>query len=1058
MKKLVCLLLFLFLVGSLLSMNTNASAPEKINLSFLQEVSNDPDLISVLVELKSDAVVAFAWKSFQQRNHFQTNSFVYGSNDEDKYRSKVTAEQDHWVKELSHQGISFHERYRCTDVMNSVALDVKGTDLSKLSQLPSINQIFDERGKFYPNRAIAVETTGAKNAWAGSGLNTGITGKGVLVGVLDTGLDKTHMNTGEFKSRVEGGYDFADGDADFDDTQIGHGTHVAGIIGGKGKKETQQGMAYDAKFRIYKVFSSKGGGGKGIGEAIDKSVKEKCNVINMSLGSEGEPNNTAKKNPYYGNIIENASKAGTMVVASAGNSGSRGKNQPFSAGSPGIVEDTFCIAAANDRPVVTFSVKSGKNKASKNIKMNQAAGTPLFDDTFSNLEIVLCGYGKVDEFEEDVTDKIALIKRGPKEDAENGIKPLTFKEKMENAMAKGAKAVLLYNHTPIEIISPAVSLDGFTGEEKLIPVSMMSLGDGEWLLSILTEPYEIEFTTKLWTNVASFSSMGPTPDGFFKPEIIAPGTSIVSTYLKGKYIPMSGTSMSSPVVTGLVALLKQAYPKWNTDQIKSALMNTSDLLINPDNNLPITFLLQGAGEARIDRALVTPALISPRALIVQKNMIQPGDRKPEDPIKFTLESNSTKTETFPLGYKIFKFPDEESHIDVSIDKESVVVPVNGNAAFSVRFDVDWGSMTKNSYEGIIQVGKDLHIPFVIFRSTVLKVPDAISGISIEPKEVTLTKENPKIDIKINFSIYSGTLLKNDEEEGDDNYSNFATVDLLITSDWGESWGKIATFSNYSLGDYEYHWDGKTPDGKFFLPKGVYTVQFQSLGRSTTPDFIGKGEDIPRFTVTESSAPDPLPALLSCQKIIRVNDIFRVFLILPTIQDCTGIEFDLTYDPGSLMGMEIKDGGFLSSDGVNVDFSQEMDDLKGFIHVKILRDENKGISGANAKMVEFDFKAIGEGVLEFSIQSCQIFFVDDTLGSIDLTYPDIRISKSSEFLLADVNEDKIVDQADWVIFMDTFSAKINEKKYQSKCDFNQDQVINFEDFIFLSSEFGKTITE
>lgn len=1016
------------------------------------------NLVPVMVELKTSPVVEFAWKTYLQKNYFQSSSFLYDPNRENEYRQSITLEQTQLIGDLHKQGVSFIEGYRCTDVINSIALEIKGNNLVKLISNPSIKSIFDDRGIFYPNRVIAIETTGAKKAWNRASPLNNITGKGVVVGVLDTGLDKTHMNSGEFKGRVIIGYDFADGDSDFDDTAIGHGTHVAGIIGGKGSDEAKLGMAYDVKYRIYKVFSTSGGGGKGIGEAIDKSVQEKCNVINMSLGSEGSPDVTASNNPYYGNIIKNAVKAGTTVVASAGNSGSRGRFQPFPAGSPGIVEDAFCVAAANDRPNVTFSVKTEKDNAVKFIALNEAGGTPPFDSSYNDLEVVLCGYGKPEEFEQDVTGKIALIERGPKEDKENKITPLKFKEKMENAMTKGAKAVLLYNHTPNEMISPSISVDGLIGNEKLIPVTMMSNADGLWMKSILSDAYQVEFTKKNWETVASFSSMGPTPDGYFKPEIIAPGTNLMSTYLNGRYIPMSGTSMSSPAVTGLVALLKQAYPKWDTDQIKSALMNTAELLINPDNNLPVSFLLQGAGEARIDRALVTPALIFPRALIIQKDIMQPGSIKSNEAVSFTLESNSSKVETFPLQYKIFGFPNENNHIELTFDKESIVVPTNKKVTFSVQFTVDWNSLTKNSYEGIIEVGKDLHIPFVIFKNSVLKVPDVVSGISIEPKEVNLAKENQDEDIKINFSINSGSELPNEEDTSNPNYSNYATVELFITDEFGNAWEKIATFQNYLIGDYEFHWNGKTSDGKYFLPKGKYYIQFRALGTAATPDFISKLAETSNFTVSESSAPDPLPVLFSCNKIITMNDIFKVYLILPDIKDCTGIELDLSYDAARLMGIAIIEPGFLSSDGSQVIFDQKMDDFKGLIHVKMIRNDKAGISGKNEKIIEIDFKAIGDGSLKFVLQSSKLFFTDQTVGRLLPVYPETRISKTSDYLLADINEDKVVDRYDWVLFMDAFSAKINEPNYQSSCDFNQDQVVNVEDFIILSQEYGKAILD
>ncbi|SFS66999.1 S8 family peptidase [Marininema halotolerans] len=111
--------------------------------------------------------------------------------------------------------------------------------------------------------------------------------------------------------------------------------------------------------------------------------------------------------------------------------------------------------------------------------------------------------------------------------------------------------------------------------------------------------------------IASFSSRGPTLDGISKPDIVAPGTDIVSLRVKRCYIDkmspetrvgehyctLSGTSMATPIVAGLVALLITRHPDWSPDQIKEALIkHASD--IQEDKNS------QGAGSAHLDSSLI----------------------------------------------------------------------------------------------------------------------------------------------------------------------------------------------------------------------------------------------------------------------------------------------------------------------------------------------------------------------------------------------------------------------------------------------------------------------
>lgn len=1038
-----------------LPVKASQSLSSKINSTFLTEVCNNRDLIPVMVELVDDPVTVYSSGKFKASHYFDSAKFDYGTNGEDLYRSKLVQKQDVFLKKLQQNGISFSFQYRCLDVLNSLALEVKGVDVKKLMSFSEINLIHDDRIQFYMTRSLASEQTGAKSAWEGVSSLGPITGKGVLVGVLDTGLDKVHMKTGEFVGRVEGGFDVADGDADFDDP-AGHGTHVAGIVGGKGKADYQRGMAYEAKFRIYKVFSNGGNGARSVSQAIDRSVREKCKVINMSLGSEGDASVPAKNNPYYGTIVRNATKAGTMVVASAGNSGSRGKTQAFPAGTPGITEEAFCVAATNDRPVNTFTVTT--NSSTKVIRLAEASGTPIFDSFLNNTKIVSCGYGKLEDFSEDVSGKIALIQRGPKEDKSKGIQPLTFREKMDNAISMGAKAVLMYNHTPREVLSPTVTLNTDKGDEKFIPTAMMSMEDGLWLLTVLSSDYQLAFSSVKQHSVASFSSMGPTPDGFFKPEITAPGTNILSTVPMGNYSAMSGTSMSSPAVTGLVALLKQAYPTWNVDQIKSAFMNTAEILINPINNLPTTFLLQGAGEARIDRALVTPALINPRALIIQKEKIEPGKLKPDQAVTFTLESNSSSNQKFPLSFQIFGFSEDQGLIDISFNKTTVELPANQKADFSATFVINWEQLTKNSFEGIIQIGEDLHIPFVVFRDSVLKLPEAISNISIGQQELTFSADSEVQDIKIKFSLNSGSEYK---ASGETDHTNYASIELFVTDEQGENWGTIAHLSGYVVGNYEYHWDGKGIDGKYFLPKGKFYVQFRIMGsnyddKTTYVYFTTSRNETLKINVLESSVPDPSLALLKGNKIVRMNDIFTVSLLIPEVNQMRGLELELEYDSKKLIGKEVLDAGFLSFDGSSISLEQDIDDDKGLITVKITRDEPSGLSGKYARVIDIVFKAIYTGKLKFSLKTSRILFADESMGRVKLISPDIKISKLDDFLLADLNNDNVVDRYDWALFSEAYPSQTGDSNFNENCDFNQDLMINFEDFLILCKEYGKVV--
>ncbi len=100
----------------------------------------------------------------------------------------------------------------------------------------------------------------------------------------------------------------------------------------------------------------------------------------------------------------------------------------------------------------------------------------------------------------------------------------------------------------------------------------------------------------------------------------APGKQISSAALakrksKGQYEDRyeiwEGTSMATACTSGVVALIKEAHPQWSPHDVKCALMNTADILVNPMNNQPYSYFLQGSGQINAKHAIHTPLLISP---------------------------------------------------------------------------------------------------------------------------------------------------------------------------------------------------------------------------------------------------------------------------------------------------------------------------------------------------------------------------------------------------------------------------------------------------------------
>lgn len=148
------------------------------------------------------------------------------------------------------------------------------------------------------------------------------TGKGVKVAILDTGIDTSHPDL-----KVHGGVSYVKGVKSYNDDE-GHGTHVAGIVAAKDNKIGSVGVAHDAKLYAVKVMDKHGTGTvANLTKGINWSIKNKMNIINMSLGLEEYE--IGDKNFYaFKKSIERAYDAGIIIVASSGNDGKKLVNYP----------------------------------------------------------------------------------------------------------------------------------------------------------------------------------------------------------------------------------------------------------------------------------------------------------------------------------------------------------------------------------------------------------------------------------------------------------------------------------------------------------------------------------------------------------------------------------------------------------------------------------------------------------------------------------------------------------------------------------------------------------
>ncbi|WP_108669099.1 S8 family serine peptidase [Peribacillus acanthi] len=495
---------------------------------------------------------------------------------------------------------------------NGVAMTVPAHEVQTLLSIDGVKAIYeDKQVTVEPPPVTDVEETQTKSAspaldsishiGATKLHDEGITGKGIKVGVIDTGIDYSHP---DLKDAYKGGYDFVNNDADPMETTYeewqksgqpelhplggstyytSHGTHVSGTIAGQGINNTDYavtGVAPGVELYGYKVLGPYGSGSySNIIAGIDRAVSDGMDVINLSLGSSNndplDPTSIA---------INNASLAGTVAVVAAGNAGSN----LYSLGSPATSALALTVGASDYSitvPTATGTVSSSDNLSLTNLRLlAKSYSDDLSIFKTEALSIVDVGLGNQQDYTgKDVNGKIALVARGN----------FSLNEKVTYAKKNGAKAVLLYNNDPAEGQIPHYLGDGFefipaftlTNEQGLQVKEMVKQGNATFTLNTLGELKTSGDT------MAAFSSRGPSYRIYdIKPEVTAPGVGVYSSvpsYVNGiehqgnyeyAYKRASGTSMAAPHVAGAAALLLQSHPDYKPEDVKAALMNTADEL------------------------------------------------------------------------------------------------------------------------------------------------------------------------------------------------------------------------------------------------------------------------------------------------------------------------------------------------------------------------------------------------------------------------------------------------------------------------------------------------
>lgn len=572
-------------------------------------------------------------------------------------------------------------------LINAASVTINYGDLAKLRQVPGVKNVIVMPSFEVPEiNATTVESItpsmryvtpgmGGDRAW-----DVGYKGEGMAVAIIDTGLcfanpafaieptdqtnlaytkadiqsildsnllhaeqldETTAIDTVYYSSKVPFGFSYGDGIANFgsdDNTWMGHGSHVAGIVAGNLPEDLQKefqmetlGLAPEAQLVIMKVFDMYGDCYLDyLVAAIEDCIILGVDAANLSLGNPCGPQYLNEVTEVY----DAAYAAGINVVTSAGNDGHAGMNSFWgdnlvksdsvstgTLGMPGTFDSVLTVASAENSHIYNFygsaimwynealgydqmieimefeNVPEGKGFAEQ-LKGDRYPFTDDPDDAEGKLLFILCADGNVD-------DLIA-------ETAEAGAAGLVVRA------SKG----MLKEVTATRFDLPVCIIDD-TQYEWMLEDGGRVIGD-ELLVADTWNPSAVA------GEVSSFSSWGPTEGLSLKPEITGIGGNVLSAYYGQYFATASGTSMASPAVAATATLLRQYLRENNLVAeedlayvVNCLLMSTATPIVNPDSGVPYFVRQQGAGMANVGNAIDSGAYITVEG--VNKAKLELGD-------------------------------------------------------------------------------------------------------------------------------------------------------------------------------------------------------------------------------------------------------------------------------------------------------------------------------------------------------------------------------------------------------------------------------------------------
>lgn len=778
----------------------------------------DDENISVIITV-GEATLMDAYEATDKALSF--TDYALNSQEAAALRAKIAEQKADVLAQLDRQGISYVPGRDYDTLLSGFEIEILAKDFNatcqslKKGQGIVVSEVYKKTDTQLVENNVTVYDTGIFDT---SGCQ--YDGSGMVVAVLDTGLDSNHsaFSVENFTSdtlgmtyedvaavvgkttankqfggltvddvyineKVPFGFDYADNDPDVYSTHNNHGTHVSGVI--VGKDDIITGAAPNAQLVSMKIFSDVMDTARAtwILSALEDCVVLGVDVINMSLGTACGFSRESDEEVMNG-VYDKIREAGITVMAAASNSynssygSEKNGNLPLTSnpdtstvGSPSTYQGVMSVASISgeETPYLLYNnsiiyFTEANSSAAEELDFVE---TLLGDKKELEIEYVLIpGVGRSADYTGmDVTGKIVLVRRGDN----------TFEEKAMIAESKGAAGIIIYNN-----VSGDIKMN--VGDAKLA-VCSISQDDGKVLAEANSGVLKLSVEQASGPFISDFSSWGPTPSLGIKPEITGHGGNILSSVTGGGYDRLSGTSMACPNLAGLALLLRQYvtenFPSIANDNVKVSamvnklLMSTADIALNT-NGSPYAVRKQGAGLANLFAALDTKAYIT----------TYDKDGKEMDTAKLELGDDPGKKGVYTMSFSVENFGDKQLSYELGY-----YVMTEGVSDTKTS-----GGLTTVTEEAYILEGATLSI-------------DEVSGGTLSDKKLTVEAgKSAKVTVTITLSDADKAYLNKSFENGM-YVEGYITLDAVSGTDIGLNVPYLAFYGDWTLApmfDKEYY--------------------------------------------------------------------------------------------------------------------------------------------------------------------------------------------------------------------------------------------------------------